>query len=130
MVYLVDDDADDLEILQQALFHHSYKGPVRIAENGQILLDYLTSQGLHERDIILMDLNMPLKNGFITLGEMKTIPTLKNIPVIILTSSSNKADEAKCFELGCSYFYTKPSSFEGYSSIVQTVKKFLENSPG
>lgn len=126
MVYLVDDDEDDLNFVQEALYENSYKGPVTTAPNGKVLMDRLTKE--HETpkpDVILLDLNMPLKNGFQALEEIRNNPTLKDIPVIILTASSKKEDEAKCFELGCNLFYTKPNSLMEYNTIATMVKKFI-----
>jgi CheY-like chemotaxis protein len=126
MVYLVDDDSEDLEIVQEALIQHSYKGPVSTAANGLALLTELTNPKSPSRpDVIVLDLNMPLKDGFATLKEIKSNPALKNIPIIILTASSNKADEIKCFELGCSFFFTKPNRIPDYSLFVSIVKRLI-----
>jgi CheY-like chemotaxis protein len=128
MVYLVDDDDDDLEIVQTALIENSYKGPVKTVSNGQMLMDKLNGHDNGVRpDVILLDLNMPLKDGFEALEELKANPVLKSIPVIILTASSKKEDEIRCFELGCNYFYTKPNSVPEYSPLVKMVKKFIGN---
>jgi CheY-like chemotaxis protein len=123
MVYLVDDDIDDLEIVQEALRSHSYKGPVAIASNGKILMDQLHIE--KKPDVILLDLNMPLKDGFQVMKEMMMDASLKEIPVIVLTSSSNKRDEIRCFELGCKHYYTKPDKIDDYQFIVNTVKTFI-----
>ncbi|HTE29153.1 MAG TPA: response regulator [Chryseolinea sp.] len=126
MVYLVDDDEDDLEIVQAALLNNSYKGPVDTASNGQVLLERLNEQDRTQTPkVIVLDLNMPLKNGFETLAEIRTNPLLKGIPVIILTASSKKEDEIRCFELGCNYFCSKPSKMEDYVPIVMVIKRFL-----
>jgi len=124
MVYLVDDDVDDLDIMKEALYAHSYKGPVSSAANGKMLLDKLSSHK-ETPDVIVMDLNMPVKNGFETLKEIKANSTLKDIPVIILTASSNKMDEARCYELGCDYYYNKPMSISDYVPLVQMIKRFI-----
>jgi two-component system, response regulator len=124
MVYLVDDDSEDLEIVQEALAKYNYAGPVNIATNGQMLMKELTDPKRASRpSVIVLDLNMPLKDGFEALREIKSHPSLKNIPVIILTASSNKADEIKCFELGCNFFFTKPSRLNDYGLFVTMVKR-------
>jgi CheY-like chemotaxis protein len=124
MVYLVDDDVDDLEIVQEALLQNNYTGPVKTSTNGQVLMDKLNNPGpCAKPDVIVLDLNMPLKSGFEALEEIRTNPTLKDIPVIILTASSNKDDEIRCFELGCNFFYTKPSSMQEYRPLANMVKK-------
>jgi CheY-like chemotaxis protein len=126
MVYLVDDDVDDLEIVQDALFHNSYKGPVKTAHNGLLLMnDLYNPNGSVKPNVILLDLNMPLKNGFEVLKEIKHNPDLSHIPVIILTASSSKCDEARCMELGCAFFFRKPYNLADYAPIVMTVKTFI-----
>ena len=124
MVYLVDDDDDDIVFVKEALFMFSYKGPVDTANNGRALLDKLGSTQTSP-DVILMDLNMPIKNGFDTLREVKNHPLLKHIPVIILTASSSRADEARCFDLGCDYFYSKPVALNDYVPVVHMVKRIV-----
>ena len=124
MVYLVDDDEDDIAFVREALFLHSYKGPVDTASNGRMLLDKLIRQQASP-EVIVMDLNMPVKNGFDTLQEIKKHPTLKDIPVILLTASSSKNDEVRCYDLGCSYFYSKPVALNDYVPLVHMVKRMV-----
>jgi chemotaxis family two-component system response regulator Rcp1 len=69
---------------------------------------------------------MPLKNGFEVLSELKNDPLLKSIPVMILTASSNKQDEIRCFELGCNMFWNKPSTLAEYNTLVNVIINFLE----
>ena len=128
MVYLVDDDIDDLQIVREALLQHSYKGQVKTAVNGQVLMDDLSQpNGKTNPQVIILDLNMPLKNGFEVLREIKGNPSLNNIPVVVLTASANEYDEIQCLELGCSYFFRKPFSLDEYKPIVSVVKKFIVN---
>lgn len=78
MVYLVDDDIDDLEILQEALVHNNYYGPVKTVQNGKMLMDELSERTKPE--VIVLDLNMPLKNGFEVLRELKSRPNWRLFP--------------------------------------------------
>ena len=129
MVYLVDDDADDLEIIQAALLQNQFFGPVRTATNGKILMDALRDkQDIPKPDVIILDLNMPLKDGFQVLEEMKRNRDLSKIPVVVLTSSKNSGDEIRCLELGCNFFFNKPYRLNDYEPIAQVVKKFAEHS--
>jgi CheY-like chemotaxis protein len=123
MVFLVDDDMDDLEILQSALHENSYKGPVQTLRNGQALIDRLRDSDSPR--VVILDLNMPLKDGFQALAEMKSIDAAKDIPVIILTASSRKEDKLKCMELGCDHFFVKPDTMQGYQSLVRLVKELV-----
>jgi CheY-like chemotaxis protein len=125
MVYLVDDDADDIEIVQEAMRSYSYKGSISVASNGQMLLDNLRSTSSIRPDVIVLDLNMPLRDGFEALKEIKSNSALKHIPVIVLTASSKKEDELRCFELGCDFFYNKPITFDGYGTLVTLVKQII-----
>lgn len=122
MVYLVDDDIDDLEIFQEALIHNNYYGPVKTVQNGKMLMDELSES--RRPEVIVLDLNMPLKNGFEVLRELKSSPELEGIPVIVLTSSTNANDRARCLDLGCSFFFNKPDSLTGYDPIATEVKKY------
>lgn len=126
MVYLVDDDAEDLELVQQALAQYSYKGPVVSLNNGKMLIDRLSATdngGLP--DVIILDLNMPLLDGFQTLKAIRTNPSsYQKTAVIVLTSSSRKEDELRCFELGCNYFLNKPHKVSDYQTLATIVKRF------
>jgi CheY-like chemotaxis protein len=124
MVYLVDDDLDDLELVQEALKINSYKGPVNTLLNGAELLSKLNNPTTRP-DVILLDLNMPLVNGFQALMEIKSNPRLRDIPVIVVTASSKKEDELRCFELGCNFFYTKPTAMDDYKPLAAMVKKLI-----
>ena len=125
MVYLVDDDVDDLEFVQEALMSNSYKGPVDTATNGQELLDRLTNEQTRP-DVILLDLNMPLLDGFQALHRIKSNPTLSRIPVIILTASTNKDDEVRCFALGCTSYFRKPNRLDQYADLVLVIKRIIQ----
>ncbi|MEP6735818.1 MAG: response regulator [Chryseolinea sp.] len=127
MVYLVDDDEDDISLVREAFLTHSYKGPVDTAENGMVLLAKLQAHQ-SDPDVIVMDLNMPIKNGFDTLKEIKANPSLKDIPVIILTASTSKNDEVLWFDLGCSDYYSKPMSLKDYVPLVNMVKRIVSKS--
>ncbi len=124
MVFLVDDDIDDLEFVQEALVSNSYKGPVDTASNGQELLDELAIRDA-KPDVIILDLNMPLLDGFQALYQLKNNPSLRRIPVIILTASDNKEDEIRCLSLGCNSYFKKPNRIEHYNELVKTIKKYI-----
>lgn len=126
MVYLVDDDVDDLEFVREAFLEHSYKGPVNTASNGHALMELLNNKNIGSKPaVIVLDLNMPLKDGFETLRDIKRDPTLRSIPIVILTASSSKYDEIRCLELGCNYFFTKPAKIKEYQAFVSIVKRLI-----
>jgi CheY-like chemotaxis protein len=123
MVYLVDDDIDDLEIVQEAFVQYDYHSPMVIFHNGKALMDKLLEDADPRPDVILLDLIMPLKDGFEVLHEIKTHPLIRTIPVVVLTGSESKEDELKCFQLGCNFFFSKPNSMQEYESLLTVVKK-------
>ena len=84
-------------------------------------------QDVFRPDLILLDLNLPKKNGFEVLQEIKTHPDLKTIPVIVLTSSKSEQDILKSYELFGSCFVTKPFNFEEFSNAMQDIEKFWLN---
>lgn len=128
MVYLVDDDYDDLEIVQQAIFEHSYKGPVLTMENGKKLIDQLSKENIAPRpQVIVLDLNMPLVDGFEALSRIRQHPNFRDTPVIILTASSRKDDEVKSFELGCNFFLTKPTKMSEYNTLTTLIKRYTSS---
>lgn len=130
MVYLVEDDIDDQEIVQAALIQNGYNGPISVYQNGKMLMDKLLEDATTKPDIILLDLALPLKDGFDVLTEIKWHPLLRTVPVIVLTASKKKADERRCIELGCNFFFTKPNSMQEYDAVVNLVKRLAGKSEG
>ena len=125
MVYLVDDDQDDLDILQEALSQNSYKGPVLPLHNGQRLIDQLNVADVSAApNVIILDLNMPILDGFQTLKKIRIHPAYKSVPVIVLTASSSKEDEIRSFELGCNFYMNKPTKMDEYRGLTNLVKKY------
>ena len=128
MVYLVDDDTDDLELVQEAFHRNGFKGQVACAKNGEVFMSMLDRSKVPE--LIVLDLNMPLKNGFEVLAELKRSRTFSVVPVAILTASNNKQDEKRCEALGCNLFLKKPSTIEGYDTIVAKILDLTRNDEG
>ncbi len=130
MVYLVDDDHDDLELVQEALFDHSYKGPVLKMNNGKKLIDQLHNNPSPKPQVIILDLNMPVLDGFETLDRIRKDPVYAATPVIVFTASSKKEDEKRSLDLGCNFFLTKPSKVSDYATLTMLVKNFISSSQG
>jgi CheY-like chemotaxis protein len=102
------------DIIQGSRFH--------FFENGQQLLDQLRKLKQHDFPaFILLDLNMPVLNGFDTLRLLKSDPLLKVIPVLVLTTSSNAGDVWKSYQLGTNSYFTKPHSFDGFTRIARSI---------
>lgn len=128
MIYLVDDDIDDLELAREALERNGFRGKIACAKNGEEFMSKLNRSNLPE--LIVLDLNMPLKDGFEVLAELKQSRHFSVVPVVILTASHNKQDEKRCVDLGCNRFFRKPATLKEYDAIVTTILDVLRNSKG
>jgi CheY-like chemotaxis protein len=125
-ILLVDDDIDDLEIFCSALEGIELDAECFTARNGQDALQKLTS-GEVKPEIIFLDLNMPLMNGKQFLKEIKQKPVLNNIPVVILSTSSDPESINETKKLGASHFLTKPDKFSVWEKILSDI--LLDNRP-
>jgi CheY-like chemotaxis protein len=124
IIVIVDDDADDREIVQDAFSEGSEEQQFVAIENGERLLDYLkNSVDTDMPSLILLDLNMPGKDGRETLKEIKSDARYRSIPVIIFTTSSSHRDRIISYELGANCFITKPDTFNKLSEMAQSIKK-------
>ena len=125
--FLVDDDLDDHEIFQIALENLDVNIELRTAFDGRDALDRLEKDVLFLPDYIFLDLNMPRLNGLQCLHELKKTERLKNIPVIIYTTSSEERHKSQAIDLGAQEFITKPANVDELSqklsSIFKTVRK-------
>ena len=120
LLFLVDDDIDDHEIFKSALAKVNEDLALITATNGYEALEALLMANTLP-DYIFVDLNMPRMGGLQFLKEIKQTETLRHIPVIIYTTSSNPGDMAKTKELGAVSFVTKPSRFSELCSLLQSL---------
>ncbi len=127
-IIIADDDSDDQLFIKDALQRKSFAGSFECVENGIMLLDYLRIPPVKLPRLILLDLNMPFKNGYQTLEELKSDGQLRNIPVFVLTSSLSESDEQKCYKLGCNNFYRKPNSVPEYDALADELVRYLKAS--
>jgi len=119
-ILLADDDADDRVLAQDALKESRLANDLRFVENGEELMDYLMRRGQYadpetspKPGVILLDLNMPRKDGREALREIKSNPELRSIPVVVLTTSKAEEDIYRSYDLGVNSFITKPVTFDG-----------------
>lgn len=120
MLWLVDDDPEDLEIFQYALQKSGYPGEIRFLLSGALLTEMLTSSPRELLpSVIVLDLNMHEQSGFDVLKDLKANSALRGIPVIILSGSANQEDEATCLELGCDRYWKKPNSLLEYDEMAR-----------
>ncbi len=130
-ILMADDDADDRRLTQEAFEEGRLINDVRFVENGEQLLDYLRHEGAYappaeapRPGLILLDLNMPRKDGRTVLKELKGDPELRQIPVVVLTTSKADEDVYKSYDLGVNSYIVKPVTFEALVDILQTLEKY------
>ncbi len=127
-IVVADDDADDRMMIKDAFEESKLSNPVDFVEDGVQLLEYLRREGPYTEfagqpypGFVLLDLNMPRKDGRTVLKEIKGDPVLHRIPIIILTTSKAEEDIIKTYNLGVNSFICKPVSFDKLVDIVRTV---------
>lgn len=121
-ILIVDDDADDREIIKDAFTNASDVHDYIFLENGDKLLDYLEhNAGNGLPSLILMDLNMPGKDGRDILKEIKTDKRFLSIPIIVFTTSSSDKDKTTSYHLGANCFLTKPDTFQKLVVIAKSI---------
>jgi CheY-like chemotaxis protein len=131
-ILLADDDEEDRELTRDALQDSRLANEMKFVVDGQDLLDYLRKQGrwagpevdAPRPGIILLDLNMPKLDGREALAEIKADPSLRRIPVVILTTSKDEADVLASYDLGVSSFITKPVTFGGLLEVMRTWTRY------
>ena len=130
-ILVADDDADDRMLIGDAFEEASLKNPIDFVEDGIELLEYLKHEGRYadladdvRPGIILLDLNMPRMDGRTALGEIRKDPELRNIPIIVLTTSKSEEDILRTYDLGVNSFITKPVTFDGLVQVVQVLNQY------
>jgi CheY-like chemotaxis protein len=131
-ILICDDDEDDRMLTQQALEDAHVSNELRFVEDGEQLLDYLYQRGLFAGEtgaaprpgLILLDLNMPTMDGREALRHIKQAPTLRDIPVVVLTTSSLDEDVVRSYRLGVNSFITKPVTFSGLVDAMNVLGRY------
>ena len=125
-ILLADDDPDDRKLTQDAFMENRLANDFHAVEDGEELLDYLNRRGQYESlrgeplpGLILLDLNMPRKDGREALKEIKADPELRRIPIVVLTTSKAEEDIVRTYDLGVNSYVTKPVTFK---SLVELIK--------
>ena len=130
-ILIADDDADDRMMASEALEESRLANDLRFVEDGEELLDYLYHRGRFagaddspRPGLILLDLNMPRKDGREALREIKSDPQLRSIPIVVLTTSKAEEDIYRTYDLGVNSFITKPVSFDGLVSVMKAIGRY------
>ena len=132
-VFLTDDDADDRFLFEEALMEVGNNISITAFNNGEQLMNCLDPKKIDQPNLIFLDLNMPLKNGMECLEEIKKDKNLKNIPVIIFSTSRQKETINQVYTKGANYYMCKPDNFEKLKQLLDKVLSLnvrsLQNQP-
>ncbi len=130
-ILMAEDDPDDRMFSQEALEEAHLTNRIYFVEDGEELLDYLNCRGKYVTPsscpipgLILLDLNMPRKDGREALTEIKADPRLRHIPVVVLTTSKAEEDILRSYDLGVSGYITKPVTFERLIEIMKVLGQY------
>ncbi|WP_080239360.1 response regulator [Spirosoma rigui] len=129
-ILLVDDDEDDRYLTREAFHQHYPKSRISFAEDGEDLLDFLNYRGRYVGavhtlpELILLDLNMPRKDGREVLREIKADDQFRHIPIVVLTTSDAKDDIETSYYNGANSFITKPPTFQRLSEVTKAIGQY------
>jgi two-component system, chemotaxis family, response regulator Rcp1 len=127
-ILLVEDNSADVFLVREALKEGRVRNDIHVAADGVEAMEFLRRQGdfaeAPRPDLILLDLNLPRKDGREVLAEIKSDPELQAIPVVILTTSKDEEDVAKSYQLHANSFITKPVRFEQFIKVMKGLEDF------
>ncbi|MBI5559236.1 MAG: response regulator [Deltaproteobacteria bacterium] len=127
-ILLVEDDPGDVELTKEGLHAAKTLVNLHVVDDGEKAIKFLRKETPYadavRPDIILLDLNMPRKNGQETLQEIKADPSFRAIPVVVLTTSEAETDIVRCYDLGANCYISKPISFEAFTKVVAMIEEF------
>lgn len=127
-ILLVEDDPGDIELIKETLSSSKIKIDLETVNDGADAISYLKKEnefaGKNEPDLVILDLNLPLKSGLDVLDDIKSNPYLKHIPIIVMTTSDQDSDVIKSYKLGANSYVTKPMGIDQFSHIVNTIEDF------
>lgn len=130
-ILMADDDEDDRLLAGEALVESRLANTLHFVRDGEELMDYLYRRGkyIFESDsprpgLILLDLNMPKKDGREALKEIKADPNLRQIPVVVLTTSMAEEDIYRTYDLGANSFIAKPVTFDSLVEVIKTIGRY------
>ena len=128
-VLLVEDDPGDVLMTREAFADHKVRNNLHVVGDGVQALSFLRREGAYvdspRPDLILLDLNLPLKDGHQVLAEVKSDSTLRRIPVIVLTTSEAEQDVLRSYDLHANAYITKPVDFERFVDVVRHIDEFF-----
>ena len=127
-ILLVEDSPGDVRLTREALKESRIRNKLRVVRDGVEAMAFLRRQGEHAAavrpDLILLDLNLPRKDGLSVLAEIKADPDLRRIPVVVLTVSRSEQDVLRTYDLHANCFITKPVDLDQFLSVVRAIEDF------
>ena len=127
-ILLIEDNPGDVELVHEALQSGKVVNRISVATDGEEALDFLKQvpgfENAPRPDLILLDLNIPKKNGFEVLSEIKDHPSVSSVPVVILTSSEAERDVVKSYNLHANCFISKPVDVDEFLAVVRSTGEF------
>jgi two-component system, chemotaxis family, response regulator Rcp1 len=127
-ILLVDDSPADLDLIREALAATSYQSGVSVVPDGEEALNFLRHCGKYadvpRPDLVILDLNLPRKDGRAVLADFKSEPTLRSIPAVVFTTSHSIQDIIRCYELGANCYVSKPGSLDEFLAAVQAIERY------
>lgn len=130
-IVLADDDPDDRQLTEDAFSENRLANQLHCVEDGEELMDYLHRRGKYESlrneplpGLILLDLNMPRKDGREALKEIKADPGLRRIPIVVLTTSKAEEDIVRSYDLGVNSYVTKPVTFKSLVELIKVLGRY------
>jgi CheY-like chemotaxis protein len=130
-ILLADDDPDDQQLTREAFVENRLVNELVCVDDGEELMDYLHRRGRYSElkntplpGLILLDLNMPRKDGREALKEIKADPNLRRIPIVVLTTSKAEEDILRSYDLGVNSYVTKPVTFKSLVDLVKVLGQY------
>jgi chemotaxis family two-component system response regulator Rcp1 len=127
-ILLVEDNPGDVRLMVEALKDAKVNNNLHVANNGETAMDFLRREGdyvdVPVPDLVMLDLNLPKKDGREVLAEIKEDPELKHIPVVVITTSAAEEDILKSYKLHANCYITKPVNFEQFIKVVHSIEEF------
>lgn len=127
-ILLVEDNPADVDLTQETLAYAKIRNRLHVVTDGEEALAFLRREGRYTQairpDLILLDLNLPRKDGREVLEELKADADLRAIPVVVLTSSDAEKDVVRSYDLGANCYVTKPVDLDQFANVVRTIEDF------
>jgi CheY-like chemotaxis protein len=127
-VLVVEDNLDDFELTRLAFAENGCNARLHHAGNGQACMDYLRRQGPYAGastpDMVLLDINMPMMDGFEVMTRIAADANLRHLPVVVLTTSDSAEDILRMYRLRCSAYVVKPADFDAFTRTVRSLIEF------